>query len=50
MLIWGNHSLKIYPDISYCEIDGKPAIEVPHNFIYYLILIIYLLLKQKGYK
>ncbi|NBO79820.1 MAG: malate dehydrogenase [Actinobacteria bacterium] len=25
MTVWGNHSTTQYPDLSYCEIDGKPA-------------------------
>jgi malate dehydrogenase len=25
MTIWGNHSTTQYPDLSYCEVDGKPA-------------------------
>ena len=25
MTIWGNHSTTQYPDLSHCEVDGKPA-------------------------
>lgn len=25
MIVWGNHSADQYPDISFCEVDGKPA-------------------------
>jgi malate dehydrogenase len=25
MTVWGNHSTTQYPDLSYCEVDGKPA-------------------------
>ena len=25
MIIWGNHSSTQYPDISHCQVDGKPA-------------------------
>ena len=25
MTVWGNHSVTQYPDLSYCEVDGKPA-------------------------
>ncbi len=28
MVIWGNHSATQYPDISHCQIDGKPATEL----------------------
>jgi malate dehydrogenase len=26
MLIWGNHSATQYPDLSYCTVNGKPAL------------------------
>jgi malate dehydrogenase len=25
MTVWGNHSTTQYPDLSHCEVDGKPA-------------------------
>lgn len=25
MIVWGNHSTTQYPDLSHCEVDGKPA-------------------------
>jgi malate dehydrogenase len=25
MTVWGNHSTTQYPDLSYCEVEGKPA-------------------------
>ncbi|HEX6146259.1 MAG TPA: malate dehydrogenase [Acidimicrobiia bacterium] len=28
MTIWGNHSNTQYPDLSHCEVDGQPAVEV----------------------
>lgn len=28
MIIWGNHSATQYPDISHCQVDGKPAMSL----------------------
>ena len=28
MTIWGNHSSTQYPDLSHCEVDGKPALDM----------------------
>jgi malate dehydrogenase len=28
MTIWGNHSTTQYPDLTHCEVDGKPALEL----------------------
>jgi malate dehydrogenase len=28
MTIWGNHSNTQYPDLSHCEVDGHPAVQV----------------------
>lgn len=28
MIVWGNHSADQYPDISFCEVGGKPATEL----------------------
>lgn len=27
MAVWGNHSTTQFPDLSHCEVDGKPALE-----------------------
>jgi malate dehydrogenase len=33
MTIWGNHSLTQYPHIDYCQVDGKPALDlVTHDW------------------
>jgi malate dehydrogenase len=26
--VWGNHSPTMFPDITYCQINGKPAVDV----------------------
>lgn len=28
LIVWGNHSATQYPDISQCQVDGKPALEL----------------------
>lgn len=28
MIIWGNHSATQYPDVSHCQVDGKPAVSL----------------------
>ncbi|SHM02249.1 malate dehydrogenase [Vreelandella subglaciescola] len=28
MIVWGNHSATQYPDISQCQVDGKPALDL----------------------
>ena len=34
MVVWGNHSLTQYPDISHCNVDGKSATSLVDEFWY----------------
>ncbi|ABK16160.1 malate dehydrogenase [Syntrophobacter fumaroxidans] len=35
MIVWGNHSPTMYPDIRFCTVDGQPAVKLVNDEAWY---------------